>query len=256
MFFLSGEPFDGDNVLARAPGTALASQQMRIGAATLVLALPLLCLSVSSCGKKKRLPPASASPAPLPSTAPVLNAESGLASWYGYPYHGRRAANGEIYDMEQLTAAHRTLPFGTWVHVTNLTNEKTVDVRITDRGPFVDGRVIDLSHAAARVIDMIGPGVARVRLDILSLPQLPAMANLFAVQAGAFKDRSRADTLRAEMERQYGSARIVLRDGAPPLWRVVVGQEASQSRAGRLAEQLRSELGNAFVVRLDQSAGQ
>jgi rare lipoprotein A len=231
---------------------------MRIGAATLTLALAVLCLGVSSCAKKKRLPAATTAPAPVPSGSParVANSERGLASWYGYPYHGRRAANGEIYDMEQLTAAHRTLPFGTWVHVTNLTNEKTVDVRITDRGPFVDGRVIDLSHAAARAIDMIGPGVAQVRLDILALPPLPAVSNLFAVQAGAFKDKSRADALRAEMEREYGSARIVYRDGAPPLWRVVVGQAPSQLQAGRLADQLRGELGNAFVVRLDQSAGQ
>ena len=81
--------------------------------------------------------------------------ETGIASWYGYPYHGRRAANGEIYDMEKLTAAHRTLPFGTWVRVTNLTNSKTVDVRITDRGPFIDGRIIDLSKAAAREIDQV-----------------------------------------------------------------------------------------------------
>jgi peptidoglycan lytic transglycosylase len=229
---------------------------MRIGAATLVLALPLLCLHLSSCGKKKRLPPASVARASIPSAAPVPSSESGLASWYGYPYHGRRAADGEIYDMEQLTAAHRTLPFGTWVHVINLTNEKTVDVRITDRGPFVDGRVIDLSHAAARAIDMIGPGVARVRLDILSVPPLTATAALFGVQAGAFKDKSRADLLRSEMEKQFGSARLVFRDGAPPLWRVVVGQEPTQSQAGRLAEQLRGELVDAFVVRLDPNAAQ
>ena len=95
---------------------------------------------------------------------------NGMASWYGYPYHGRRAANGEIYDMEKLTAAHRTLPFDTWVEVRNLANEKTVTVRITDRGPFVDGRIIDVSKAAARAIDLIGPGVARVRLTIVAPP--------------------------------------------------------------------------------------
>ena len=93
--------------------------------------------------------------------------ETGIASWYGVPYHGRRAASGEIYDMEQLTAAHRTLPFDTWVEVTNLDNGKHVDVRITDRGPFVDGRIIDLSRAAARQIDMLGPGIARVRLKVI-----------------------------------------------------------------------------------------
>jgi len=105
-------------------------------------------------------------PAP-PVTAKVGDTESGLASWYGHPYHGRPAANGEIYDMEKLTAAHRTLPFETWVHVTNLSNDKSVDVRITDRGPFVEGRIIDLSHAAARAIDLIGPGVTRVRVKVI-----------------------------------------------------------------------------------------
>jgi len=225
---------------------------MRIGAAILVVALLYLC--GSGCGKKKHIPRSSV--APLPSSVPALASESGLASWYGHPYHGRRAANGEIYDMEQLTAAHRTLPFGTWVHVTNLTNEKTVDVRITDRGPFIDGRVIDLSHAAARAVDMIWPGVARVRLDILSLPPPAMSSDLFAVQAGAFRDKVRADSLRAEMEKEYGSARLILRDGATPLWRVVVGQEPSQAQANRLAERLRAELGNGFIVRLDQGVGQ
>src|SRR5271165_6580592 len=114
-----------------------------------------LSLFLSACGKKKartaRRPPG---PRPSPGQAVVGSVETGVASWYGHPYHGRPAADGEIYDMEKLVAAHRTLPFNTWVRVTNLTNGKTVDVRITDRGPFIDGRVIDLSHAAARAIDM------------------------------------------------------------------------------------------------------
>src|SRR5579885_935952 len=128
----------------------------------------MLAVLFAGCGRKKRV-----RVAPPPAPAPTVTAgstEEGIASWYGHPYHGRPAANGEIYDMEKLTAAHRTLPFDTWVHVVNLSNAKSVDVRITDRGPFIDGRVIDLSHAAARAIDMIGPGTADVRLEILSLP--------------------------------------------------------------------------------------
>ena len=96
--------------------------------------------------------------------------ETGVASWYGEPYHGRQAANGEIYDMNKLTAAHRTLPFGTWVEVANLSNAKRVTVRITDRGPFVQGRLIDLSRAAAKQIGMIGSGTARVRLKVVRAP--------------------------------------------------------------------------------------
>jgi len=99
--------------------------------------------------------------------------EVGLASWYGHPYHGRSSASGEIYDMEQFTAAHRTLPFGTLVRVVNLDNEKSVEVRINDRGPFVDDRVIDLSHAAAQAIGMIGPGTARVRVEVIQAPAAP-----------------------------------------------------------------------------------
>jgi rare lipoprotein A len=99
--------------------------------------------------------------------ARIGETETGIASWYGIPYNGRRSANGEIYDMEKLTAAHRTLPFDTWVEVTNLSNGKRVDVRITDRGPFVKGRIIDLSLAAAREIDMVEAGVVKVRIKVV-----------------------------------------------------------------------------------------
>ncbi len=117
-----------------------------------------LAALISGCAHKKharKIPPPPPPPAARHSTAPPAapptpgTTETGIASWYGHPYHGRRAADGEIYDMETLVAAHRTLPFNTWVRVYDLDNGKTVDVRIIDRGPFVDGRIIDLSHAAA-----------------------------------------------------------------------------------------------------------
>src|SRR5205807_5210491 len=95
---------------------------------------------------------------PTPAPAPAGYAEQGNASWYGEPFNGRRASNGEIYDMYKFTAAHRTLPFDTMVRVTNLNNGESTTVRITDRGPFVENRVIDLSLAAAREIDLVGPG--------------------------------------------------------------------------------------------------
>jgi rare lipoprotein A len=183
----------------------------------------------------------------------IRSGETGLASWYGHPYHGRAASNGEIYDMEKLTAAHRTLPFGTLVHVTNLANNKSVDVRIIDRGPFIDGRIIDLSHAAAQAIDLIGPGVAQVRVDILAAPPITSADSSYAVQAGAFRDKDRAERLRAAMEREYGSARLVLRAGSPSLWRVLVGRERTEDAAGGLAQRVRAKVGPAFVVRLDES---
>ena len=153
--------------------------------------------------------------------------------------------------MEKLTAAHRTLPFGTWVRVVNLTNDKTVDVRIIDRGPFVENRIIDLSHAAAVAIDLIGPGVARVRLDILSVPATASGENWYAVQAGAFLDPDRAERLRASLERDFGPAHLVQRPGSPSLWRVVVGRVPSEEAADALAQRVRGQTGTAFVVRLD-----
>lgn len=205
---------------------------------------------LSGCAHKRHVARATPPTPSIPSQIPAT--ETGIASWYGHPYHGRAAADGEIYDMEKLTAAHRTLPFGTWVRVTNLGNGKTVEVRIIDRGPFIDGRIIDISHAAAQTIDMIGPGLAQVRLDILSLPAASASTNWFAVQAGAFADKDRAEKLRSLLEREYGPARLVLRVGTPALWRVLVGRENTEQAAAVLANRVRTEVGPAFVVRLDQ----
>lgn len=210
-------------------------------------ALLLIALLTAGCRHKTRVRNAPPPPARIGQT------ESGVASWYGYPYHGRQAANGEIYDMEQMTAAHRTLPFETWVRVENLGNRKAVDVRITDRGPFVGGRIIDLSRAAARSIDMIGPGTTRVRLVVIRPPATVPVA-VYGVQAGAFRDRANAERAREQMAARYGSAVVVLRPGNPDLWRVLVGSEPTQEAALALAERIRQEIGerNAFVVRLDR----
>src|SRR4029077_532420 len=104
---------------------------------------------------------------PAPAPVPSGYTEEGEPSWYGLPFHVRHASNGEVYDMYKLTAAHRTLPFETMVRVTNLNNGKSTTVRITDRGPFVDNRIIDLSQAAAREIESIGPGIVPVRIEVL-----------------------------------------------------------------------------------------
>ncbi len=234
-------------------------------------------LLLSACGRKRKTlasvpPPPSPTastlppgPTPEPGTAgqPTLPTgpgrplsdvapETGLASWYGHPYHGRASASGEIYDMEQMTAAHRTLPFGTIVHVENLDNGMTTEVRINDRGPFVDGRVIDLSHAAAGAIQMVGPGVAHVRLTIVSGPAKPEPP-VFAVQVSAFANRDNADRMQARMTERYGAAALRLRAGTPPLWRVLVGRAPSTDAAEELARQIRAEqsVPEAFVVRLD-----
>src|ERR1035438_5651919 len=195
-------------------------------------------VALAGCGHKKR---ARVTPPRTPRTPAVVqpgHTEEGIASWYGHPYHGRAAANGEIYDMEKMTAAHRTLPFNTWVRVYDLDNQKTTEVRIIDRGPFVDGRIIDVSHAAARELELIGPGVARVRIEVIRTPA-NAPASLFAVQVGAFHDRANAELLRARMEATYGSARLLRRAESPTLWRVLVGAEPSEEAAGALAQSIR-----------------
>jgi rare lipoprotein A len=174
--------------------------------------------------------------------------EVGVASWYGHPYHGRPTASGEIYDMEQMTAAHRTLPFGTVLRVESLVNEKTTQVRVNDRGPFVQDRIIDLSHAAAQAIAM--PGIANVRLQVISMPPTRAAA-LYAVQIGAFPQRADAEKLMKQMQQKYGTAKLVFRQG-DQTWRVLVGMEPTMENANTLAQELDKEAGPAFVVAVDE----
>lgn len=182
----------------------------------------------------------------------VGDAESGVASWYGVPYHGRQAASGETYDMEQLTAAHRTLPFHTWVRVRNLDNGHVVEVRINDRGPFVGRRVIDLSLAAARLIEMVGPGTARVRLEVIRPPQVAPRTERFAVQVGAFTSRGNAEQMQRKVQSVQQVARLVTRAGEPVLHRVLVGEFGSRGEAEAVAEELRRQGFAGLAVRLDE----
>jgi rare lipoprotein A len=190
-----------------------------------------------------------------PSPAMSAHAEEGNASWYGVPFHGRRASNGEVYDMHKLTAAHRTLPFDTVVRVTNLSNSKSTVVRITDRGPFVDNRIIDLSMAAAQEIDSIGPGVVPVRLEILSAGIDPS-SGFFTVQVGAFRERDNAERLRQRLNVSYSPIFIQRYDSPDGLfYRVRVGKVPGEDAAHQFGEQLRSREGfTPMVIRLDEGA--
>jgi len=178
--------------------------------------------------------------------------EEGKASWYGAPFHGRRASNGEVYDMNKLTAAHRTLPFNTVVRVTNMTNGKSTTVRITDRGPFVDNRIIDLSFAAAKEIESVGPGVVPVRLDILSA--IDPTAGYFTVQIGAFRERANADRLRTRLSAAYSQIQVVeFPTDSGALYRVRVGKISGEQAAQQLGEQLRDKEGvKPIIFRLDE----
>jgi rare lipoprotein A len=228
-----------------------------------IAAIAIFLIVLPACRKKHRT--ARLPGAPQPSTAstrppvkksaplPVGYTEQGVASWYGIPYHGRPAANGEIYDMETLVAAHRVMPFNTWLKVTNLSNNKSVDVRVIDRGPFVDGRIIDLSKAAARQIDLLGPGIGEVRLEVISAPADIPSNDFYAVQVGAFSIYGNAERLRSEYAQRFGTAQLAVKQGAVPLWRVLVGKEPSLQTAQQLASVLTAEGKNVFVVRLDQT---
>lgn len=229
-------------------------------------ALLLSCLSVlvlSGCASRKsvaRRPPPLGQPSPGPRETTERGAargyfEEGYASWYGAPFQGRRASNGELYDMRKFTAAHRTLPFNTMVRVTNLHNGRSTVVRINDRGPFVENRVIDLSFAAARELEAIGPGVVPVRLEILS-PGIDPSSGYFAVQVGAFRDPNNAEHLRDRLSFSYSPVLIQRFESADGwYYRVRVGKLSGEEAALRFAEQLRIREGfTPFVVRLDDAA--
>jgi rare lipoprotein A len=239
--------------------------------ASKLLTLVFLAIAVSGCASRRPIaasappvispepaPPAPAAPSiePPSSSAPVprVYVEQGIASWYGVPFHGRRAANGEIFDMNTLVAAHRTLPFGSILRVTNLNNGRQVEVRVVDRGPFVSNRVLDLAHAAAVGLDMIGTGTAPVRIELLSGPS--PVSGDFTVQVGAFSNRDNAERLRDRLFDSYQP--IFIQDfdapnGTGHFYRVLVGRVPDSDAARQLAEQLRNSDGfQTFVMRLDQ----
>ena len=220
----------------------------------ILLAALAAALLSSACGRHRAAVSAPRVPPPTGSESaavPPTNNETGYASWYGDPYHGRRAANGEVYDKNQMTAAHRTLPFDTMVKVTNLENQRDVTVRITDRGPFVKGRIIDLSLAAAQAIQMVGPGTALVRLDILAAETAPRVTR-YAVQVGAFTEREAAERLQRDLAARYGGAFVEAFDSDRGLFfRVRVGPRASLPDIQQLARQLEADNLPGFIVRLD-----
>jgi len=181
-----------------------------------------------------------------------LSVETGKASWYGAPYHNRRSSNGEIYDMHAMTAAHRTLPLGSIVRVTNLKTDHSTIVRITDRGPFVEGRIVDLSLAAAKQADIWQAGVAQVRLEVLRTPVPFNSGGRWAVQIGSFTDESSARSLAGRLTRRYKTAKV-LSFGSPvgDWWvRVRVSQD-DRKRAEEVARDTHTAEGKVFLVRLD-----
>jgi rare lipoprotein A len=226
-------------------------------------------LLLVGCGEKKRVttrvpvpPPLptptqpATEPSPAPEIAqdddrPAIYVETGLASWYGPPYHNRKAATGEIYDMHQLTAAHKTLPLNSIVRVTNVATGKSVVVRINDRGPFIGTRIIDLSYASARAIDVWRAGVAKVRVEVLESPSPIDKGGRWCVQIGAFSEQEEATALREKLSRKYTTAKVIQFTGPTGDWVRIRPQNDDKSKAVEVARTTKVSEGGVFLVRLD-----
>jgi rare lipoprotein A len=193
-------------------------------------------------------------PAPGNLGRPV-SSEVGLASWYGPPYAGRKGADGTVYDQNAMTAAHLTLPMGTVVRVTNLTNNESVIVKITDRGPFVRGRIIDLSLAAAKATGVYRAGVAKVKVEAFASPVRANAdpAGHWCVQVGAFARESDAVKLKEEMMRRYATAKVIEFPGPTGHWVRISPRLPSKSNASEVADSIHSKDPAAapYLIRTD-----
>src|SRR5882724_4185021 len=186
-----------------------------------------------------------------PNAVPLLTA-TGLASWYGPPYHNRKASNGEIFDMNAMTAASLTLPLGTIVRVTNIKTGDSALVRINDRGPFVAGRILDLSMAAAKKIGLWRDGVAEIKLDVLKSPAPLDRGGRWCVQIGSLADEDSAAKLQDHLQRRYHTAKVIKFLSPVGVWwvRVRVADD-DRARAEELARETQPTEGTVFLVRLD-----
>jgi rare lipoprotein A len=195
-------------------------------------------------------------PAPVPNSfdKPV-STEIGLASWYGPPYAGRKGADGTVYDQNAMTAAHLTLPMGTMVRVTNLTNNQSVVVKITDRGPFVRGRIIDLSLAAAKATGVYRAGVAKVKVEAFAAP---VRANAdpggrWCVQIGAFTRESDAVKLKEDLLRRYTTAKVIEFSGPTGYWVRVSPKFPDKRNATEVADGIhpKDPAAEPYLIRTD-----
>ena len=191
---------------------------------------------------------------------PKKYVQIGYASWYGKKFHGRPTASGEIYNMYDLTAAHKKLPLGTYVKVTNLSNGKSVVVKINDRGPYVGNRIIDLSYAAAKKIGMVEKGVQKVKIEAISYPyyvkkykNIFDYKKIFSVQVGSFKYKNNAKIMMSSLKsvtRQvfYRKAKI----NGQIFYRVYAGKYKSKNSAKKLLKKLLSNGFDGFIVEIDE----
>ena len=180
--------------------------------------------------------------------------EVGLASWYGEDYHGRKTANGEVYDMYAMTAAHRTLPFNLRVRVTNLENGRKAEFRINDRGPFIPGRIIDLSKSGARELGIMDSGTARVSVeaDGEAAGSPPLWEGVYAIQVGSFVEKENASRFREDLARKHPQVHVVLwESNTKRYYRVRLGSFRTEKEARRYSEGLKRDNLAGFIVRED-----
>jgi peptidoglycan lytic transglycosylase len=224
-------------------------------------------LLLAGCGHKKQtrinVPPppppveappetAKAPPPPVEPNVKPLFVQLGKASWYGAPFHNRKAANGEFYNMNAMTAAHLTLPLNSIVRVTNVKSGQTVTVRITDRGPFVEDRIIDLSAAAAKAIDVWRRGIALVKLEVLQAPAPIRTGGRWAVQLGGFPEEQEARSIQSKLAHRYQTAKVLAFPSPVGDWWVrvrVLGDD--KHRAQEVAQGSPAAHDHTFLVRLD-----
>jgi rare lipoprotein A len=181
---------------------------------------------------------------------PILSQE-GYATWYTAPYKGRRAANGQVFDDNAMTAAHRTLPMGSVILVTNLATGESAAMRITDRGPFVEDRILDMSMAAAKATGIYRAGLARVRIDVYETPKSINTGGRWCVQIGAFHSERAALELKEELLRRYADANVIEFPGEDSYWVRIRPEGGDRTMAEYIASHVRPSEGEAFLTRLD-----
>ena len=201
-------------------------------------------LLMPSCTTGRRPAPAGRGGEDLGAPRPGCYVEEGIASWYGDDFHGRPTASGEIYDMYKLTAAHKTLPLGVTARVTRLDDYRTVTVRVNDRGPFVEGRIIDLSYGAAKVLGIVEEGVTFVRIEVEGFKDLDQFP--YFVQVGSFEERSNALIMKESLSSRFEDVFVVESEG---LYKVRVGACDTEEEARILAERLKRAGYDGFVAR-------
>ena len=235
-----------ENTAQLAPPQALPPEQQPAPAAT-ALQLPPARIPVTP------VPAGGVSDADLEFVAshkPILS-EVGYATWYTAPYKGRRAANGEVFDDRAMTAAHRTLPMGSLVVVTNMSTGQSSAMRITDRGPFVEGRMLDLTIASAKATGIYGKGLVRVRMDVYETPKPIDWGGRWCVQIGAFHDERAAIRLKEQLLRLYPSSNVIEFPGENSYWVRIRPEGDERKMAEYISRHVQPTEGNAYLTRLD-----